>query len=147
MRVRDSDTAKADVKRTSSRILEILDVKGKVTKPGAITIPCSGYDSTEEVYRARHPWAIYNAPFNDMQKGVDRLLAEFQKDGWNIVKDGVDRSQGKSRQIIAESDGGEFGVEVRLHKASKIDGSPPMLEVTVESRCYRSPVTPTASDG
>ncbi|MER5274572.1 hypothetical protein ABT025_02315 [Streptomyces sp. NPDC002809] len=40
MKTRDSETVKADVERTSSRILEMLDLKGTVTEPGAMTPPC-----------------------------------------------------------------------------------------------------------
>lgn len=145
MKTRDSDTVKADVERTSSRILEMLDIKGEATEPGAMTLPCSGYDSAEEVYRARHPWGIYKAPFSDMQKAMNRLRVELPKGGWKIIKDGPDRSQGKSPQIIAESEGREFAVDVRLHKEVKAEESPAMLEVTVESACYRLPATPTAT--
>ncbi|WNI32641.1 hypothetical protein [Streptomyces sp. ITFR-6] len=138
MKTRDSDTVKTDTERTSSRILEILDVKGKVTETGAMTSPCSDYDSAEKIYRARHPWSIYKAPFADMKKGMDRLRVELPKDGWKIVKDGMDGTQGNSPQIIAESKGREFAVDVRLHKEVKAEDSPPLLEVTVESACYRS---------
>ncbi|MFG2674223.1 hypothetical protein [Streptomyces sp. NPDC048445] len=138
VKTRDSDTVKADVEKTSSRILEILDVKGKVTETGAMTSPCSDYDSEEEVYRQSHPWSIYRASFADMQKGMDRLRVELPKDGWKIVKDGKDGTQGNSPQIIAESKGREFAVDVRLHKEVKSEDSPPLLEVTVESACYRS---------
>lgn len=134
----DGDTVKAGVERTSSRILEVLNVKGKVTETGAMTSRCSDYESDEEVYRARHPWSIYKAPYVDMQKGMDRLRVEPPKDGWNIVQDGVDDSKAKSPQIVAESKGGEFAVDVRLHKASKFGRAPDLLEVTVESACYRS---------
>lgn len=146
MKTRDSDTVKADVERTSSRILEMLDIKGTVTETGAMTLPCAGYDSAEEVYRARHPWSVYKAPFAEMQKAMNRLRVELPKGGWKIVKDGPDRSQGKSPQIIAESEGRKFAVDVRLHKEVRAENSPPMLEVTVESRCYRSPATPTATE-
>ncbi|MER5274571.1 hypothetical protein ABT025_02310 [Streptomyces sp. NPDC002809] len=78
---------------------------------------------------------------------MNRLRVELPKGGWKIVKDGPDRSQGRSPQIIAESAGREFAVDVRLHKEVMAENSPPMLEVTVESLCYRSPVTPTASEG
>ncbi|NED93351.1 hypothetical protein G3I76_76600 [Streptomyces sp. SID11233] len=147
METRDSDTVKTDTERASSRILEMLDIKGEATEPGAMTLPCSGYDSAEEVYRARHPWGIYKVPFTDMQKAMNRLRVGLPKDGWKIIKDGRDGTQGNSPQIIAESKGREFAVDVRLHKEVKAENSPPMLEVTVESRCYRTPVTPTASEG
>ncbi|WP_406740324.1 hypothetical protein [Streptomyces atratus] len=138
MKTQDSDAVKAGVERTSSRILEILDVKGRVTETGAMTSRCSDYDSDEKVYRARHPWSIYKAPFTDMQKGMDRLRAELPKDGWKIIRDGVDGSRAKSPQIVAESKEGDFAVDVRLHRASKAGNAPDLLEVTVESACYRS---------
>ncbi len=134
---RDGDTVRAGVERASSQILDILDVKGEVTDTGAMTARCSDYDPDEEVYRARHPWSIYKAPFEDMQKGMDRLRVELPKDGWKIVRDGVDGSKAKSPQIVAESEGGEFAVDVRLHEASEIGNAPDLLEVTVESACYR----------
>lgn len=34
-------------------------------------------------------------------------------------------------------------LDVRLHKEVKAENSPPMLEATVQSRCYRLPATPT----
>ena len=136
-KTRDSDTVKADVERTSSRILEMLGVKGKVTESGAMASPCSDYDS-EEVSRARHPWSLYAAPFADMEKGMERLRVQLPKDGWTITKDGGDGTQGNSPQIIAESKGGEFAVDIRLHKAGKAEKSEDLLEVTVESACYRS---------
>ncbi|MFF9352611.1 hypothetical protein [Streptomyces sp. NPDC014734] len=138
MRTRDSDTVKAGVERASSRIAEILDVKGKVVKTGAMTSHCSDYGTDEEVYRARHPWSIHKAPFTDMQKGMDRLRVELPKDGWQIIRDGVDGSRAGSPQIVAESKGGEFAVDIRLHRASKVGNAPDLLEVTVESACYRS---------
>lgn len=138
VKTQDSDAVKAGVERTSSRILEILDVKGRVTETGAMTSRCSDYDSDEKVYRARHPWSIYKAPFTDMQKGMDRLRAELPKDGWKIIRDGVDGSRAKSPQIVAESKEGDFAVDVRLHRASKAGNAPDLLEVTVESACYRS---------
>ncbi|MEU9090306.1 hypothetical protein [Streptomyces sp. NPDC048428] len=135
---RDGDAVQADVERTSSRILEIIGVKGKVTEAGAMAAPCSDFDPAEEVNRARHPWSLYDAPFADMQRGMDRLRTELPKDGWTITKDGRDGTQGNSPQIVAESKGGEFAVDVRLHRASKAEKSEDLLEVTVESACYRS---------
>ncbi|MGW7359173.1 hypothetical protein ACWGI0_21725 [Streptomyces sp. NPDC054802] len=136
--VRASETVQADVEKTSSRILEILALKGKVTESGAMTSPCSGYETDGGVYRARHPWSVYQVPFADMQKSMDRLRGELPKDGWKIVKDGVDSSAARSPQIIAESKGREFAVDVRLHRASKEGNAPDLLEVTVESACYRA---------
>ncbi|MEU3214734.1 hypothetical protein [Streptomyces sp. NPDC006971] len=135
---RESAAVEADVEQTSSRVLEMLALKGKVTESGAATARCSGYDADERVYRARHPWSVHGAPFSDMQKAMDRLRGELPRSGWRIVKDGVDGSAAKSPQIVAESKERDFSLDVRLHRASKVGNAPDLLEVTVESACYRA---------
>ncbi|MDQ0959768.1 hypothetical protein QFZ66_003646 [Streptomyces sp. B4I13] len=75
MEVRDIDAVKAEVEQTSSRILEIMALKGKVDDAGAMIPPCANYDSSEKVYRARHPWSVYQVPVAEMEKSMDRLRA------------------------------------------------------------------------
>ncbi|MEV5975342.1 hypothetical protein [Streptomyces sp. NPDC051921] len=137
MDVRDSTTVQDDVEKTSSRVLEMLALKGKVTEAGAMIAPCSDYEDEEHVYRAHHPWSVYGVPFADMQKAFDHLRDELPKNGWRIVKDGVDGSVAKSPQIVAESSEGEFAVDVRLHRANKAENAPELIEVTVESACFK----------
>ncbi len=138
MKGRDSAEVKEDVEKASSRVLEMLALKGKVTEVGAMTARCADYDANDKIYRARHPWSVYEVPFADLQKAMDRLRGELPKNGWRVVKDGVDGSVGKSSQIIAESNGRELALDVRLHKANSSENSPDFLEVTVESACYRA---------
>jgi hypothetical protein len=135
---RDGDKVKAEVEQASSRILEIMALKGKVTDTGAMTARCTDYDSDDEVYRARHPWSVYQVSVADMEKAMDRLRDELPKKGWKIVKDGVDDSPAKSPQIVAESKDDDFAVDVRLLDESKYGDDPSLLEVTVESACYRA---------
>ncbi|MEV5158697.1 hypothetical protein [Streptomyces sp. NPDC053728] len=137
VKVQDGDTVKAGVEGVSRRILEILDNKGEVAEAGAMTARCSGCPSGEKVYRVCHPWSIYKALFADMWKGMDRLRGELPKNGRKILRDGEDGSKAKSPQVVAESNGGEFALDVRLHKASDVGNAPDLLEVTVESACYR----------
>ncbi|MEH0546250.1 hypothetical protein QA802_25210 [Streptomyces sp. B21-105] len=138
MEVRDSDAVKTEIEQESSRILEIMALKGKVTNTGAVTTPCANYDSSENVYRARHPWSVYQVPVAEMERAMDRLRAGLPEKGWTIVKDGVDGSVGKSPQIVAESKGKKFAVDVRLLDERKHGDDPSLVEVTVESACYRS---------
>jgi hypothetical protein len=138
VKVRDGDAVKAEVEQASSRILEIMALKGKVTDTGAMSTRCADYDPEEEVYRARHPWSVYQAPVADMQKAMDRLRDELPKRGWKIVKDGVDNSPAKSPQLVAQSNEDEFAVDVRLLDERKYGDDPSLIEVTVESACYRA---------
>ncbi|CAL9420196.1 hypothetical protein [Streptomyces sp. NPDC095602] len=137
MEVRDSAAVKADAKKVSSRVLDMLALKGKVTETGAMTMRCSGFDADEKVYRARHPWSVYDVPFADMRTAFDRLRDELPKNGWKIVKDGPDASVGKSPQIVAESQSADFAVDVRLHEANRAQNAPALLTVTVESACFK----------
>ncbi|MEU2250720.1 hypothetical protein [Streptomyces sp. NPDC019224] len=146
METRDKAAAVADVEQASSRILEIIDVKGKATEPGAMTMPCSDDYSQEEPYYAYHPWSLYKAPFAELEKGMNRLRAGLPKDGWKITKDGMDGTIGNSPQIVAESKGRRVMVDIRLNKEVKSEKAPAMLTVTVQSRCYRLPTTPATPE-
>ncbi|MFF6811391.1 hypothetical protein ACFZAG_16080 [Streptomyces sp. NPDC012403] len=137
MKVRDGEEVKAEVEQTSSRILEIMALKGKMTDTRAMTVRCTDYDSDEEVYRARHPWSVYQVPVPSLEEAMDRLREGLPKDGWKIVKDGVDGSRAKTPQIVAESKGKEYSVDLRLLDERKYGDDPSLIEVTVVSACYR----------
>ncbi|WP_329024159.1 hypothetical protein [Streptomyces sp. NBC_01423] len=146
METRDKDTVTAEVEQASSRILEIIDVKGKATEPGALTMPCSDDDHQEEPYYAFHPWSLYEAPFADLEKGMNRLRTGLPKEGWKITKDGMDGTIGNSPQLVAESGDRRLMVDIRLNKEVKSQKTPDMLRVTVQSRCYRVPATPATPE-
>ncbi len=138
MDVRDGETVRTRVEQESSRILEIMALKGKVTDTGALTIRCADYAADEEVYRARHSWSVYQVPVPDMEKAMSRLRDELPAKGWRVVKDGVDDSPARSPHIVAESRGQEFAVDVRLLDERKYGDDPSLVEVTVQSSCYRA---------
>ncbi|MFF2185680.1 hypothetical protein [Streptomyces sp. NPDC058155] len=135
---RNSETVRTEVKDTSSRILDMMALKGKVTETGAMTERCSDYAAEEEVYRASHPWSVYDLPVPDLEKAMDRLRTELPKAGWKIVKDGEDDTVGKSPQIVAESKGKKFAADIRLQDERKHGDDPSLIEVTVQSACYRA---------
>ncbi|MEV8423488.1 hypothetical protein [Streptomyces niveus] len=138
MEVRESETVQDEVEKTSSRILEMMALKGKVTNTGAMVSRCSDYEPEEEVYRARQPWSVYDLPVPELEKAMDRLRSELPKAGWKIVKDGVDNSVGKSPQIVAESKGRKLAVDIRLMDERKYGDDPSLIMVAVESACYKA---------
>ncbi|MFG2098169.1 hypothetical protein [Streptomyces sp. NPDC048612] len=134
--LRNLETVTENTSRTSSEILKIIDLNGKVTKPGPLPAPCSGYSG--KAYRTSHPWSVYDVPVPRMREAMDRLRRDLPKKGWKIVKDGPDRSPSKSPEIVANSKGDEFSVNIRL--LAERDDSPhtSLIEVTVESACFRT---------
>lgn len=89
--LRNLDQIKEDTKETSDDILRILDLDGKVTKPGPLPASCSEY--SEKAYRASHPWSVYDAPVAQMKEAMERLGRNLPKHGWTIVKDGRTESR------------------------------------------------------
>ncbi|MFE2977838.1 hypothetical protein [Streptomyces sp. NPDC059258] len=128
--VRASSEVQDEVEKISSSILEILSLKAKMTEAGAMISPCE-----EGTYRAHHPWGVYGPPAKDLGEAMDRLRSQLPKNGWKIVKDGPDDSQGKSPQIVADSADGKFSVDARFHDRQSDD--PAQLEITVQSACFR----------
>ncbi|MFE5841436.1 hypothetical protein ACFQ7N_07265 [Streptomyces niveus] len=137
MEARESETVQDEVEKTSSRILEMMALKGKVTDTGAMVSRCSDYDPEEEIYRARQPWSVYDLPVSELEKAIGRLREELPKAGWKIVKDGVDGTAAKSQQIVAESKGKKFAADIRLMDRRKYSDSPSLIMVAVESACYK----------
>ncbi|MGW7573488.1 hypothetical protein [Streptomyces sp. NPDC054765] len=136
LKVRGAEEIKESTEKTSSEILDLIGLKGKVTKPGPFTMPCSGQSGG--VYRAHHPWSLYGVPVDDMKQAMDRLRKGLPKKGWKIVKDGFDGSPSKAPQIVANSKGEEFSVDIRLHDERKYGNDPSLIEVTVESACFKT---------
>ncbi|MFI6701746.1 hypothetical protein ACIBJC_22740 [Streptomyces sp. NPDC050509] len=140
---RDGKQVQKGTENASSQILDMMDLKGKVTESGALILRCSDYSPEDEVYRARHPWSLRNIPIEEMKNAMDRLREELSKNGWNIVKDGPDDTVGKAPQIVANSKNGEFSADIRLLDNRKYGDDPSLIEVTVVSKCYKS--SPEAS--
>ncbi|WP_405822406.1 hypothetical protein OG705_21300 [Streptomyces sp. NBC_00838] len=138
MEVRDGDSVSTEVEGASSRILEMMALKGKVTESGAKVSRCSDYEPEDEVYRARQPWSVYDLPVPELEKAMDRLRQELPKAGWTIVKDGTDGTPAKAPQIIAESKGREFAADIRLMDQRKYGDDPSLILVAVESACFRA---------
>lgn len=123
-----------ETSKTSSKILKIIDLNGKVTKPGPLPAPCSGY--SKKAYRISHPWSVYGVPVPQMKEAMDRLKRDLPKNGWKVTKDGPDASPSKSREIIANSEGNKFSVTIRLLDEPAGSTNPSLIEVTVESACF-----------
>ncbi|MER0480794.1 hypothetical protein ABR737_21025 [Streptomyces sp. Edi2] len=135
-KVRSAEENKESTKRASSEILGLIALKGKLAESGPFTMPCSGYSGG--VYRDHHPWSLYDVPIDDMKEAMDRLRKGLPRKGWKIVKDGFDGSPSKAPQIVANSKGEEFSVDIRLHDQRKYGKDPSFIEVTLESACFKT---------
>ncbi|MFF8789991.1 hypothetical protein [Streptomyces sp. NPDC015125] len=136
LKLRNLADVKEETRNSSDKILKLIDLRGKVTEPGPSIAPCSEYSG--DVYRASHPWSLYDVPVAEMKKAMDRLRGNLPKNGWKIVKDGPDKSPAKTPEIIANSKGNEFSVKVRLLAEPAGSKHTSLIAVTVESACFRT---------
>ncbi|WP_233636360.1 MULTISPECIES: hypothetical protein [unclassified Streptomyces] len=135
--VRVSSEVQDEVEGVSSSILNILSLKAKTTEAGAMVTSCEGGN-----YRAHHPWSLYGASSEELGNAMGKLRSQLPAKGWEIVKDGPDDTQARNAQIIADSPGGDFSLNARLHEER--NGNPAQLEVTVQSACFRPESTATS---
>lgn len=136
--VRNTEQVKEEVGGLSSRVLEMLGVKGKVTEPGPDVEPCerSASDSAD-YYKVSHPWSLYGVDNKELQKGMENLGRDLPNQGWKVVKNGKDASKNQNPEILAVHLKTRSQLEATWLKG--LDGHEPLIEVTVYSKCFLEP--------
>ncbi|MEU9864491.1 hypothetical protein AB0D99_26815 [Streptomyces sp. NPDC047971] len=135
--VRDGAQMLAGAQRTSSQVLDMIGLKGKVTDGPPLPLPCEGYEA--EVERVDHPWSIYDLPYEELERAYARMRTTLPAKGWKITQDGPDESAAKTPTLRADAPDGDYAVELRLmdnrkHPTAKTEA---LISLTVVSRCFR----------
>ncbi|KUJ64262.1 hypothetical protein ACZ90_56725 [Streptomyces albus subsp. albus] len=128
----------------SSRLLEMLHIKGKVTDLSPAAGPCEvGGLEGAEFRSVRHPWSLYGPDNSTLEKGMRNLVERLPRQGWKVVRNGPDSSKNRNQEILA--------VHLRTHTQAEVtwmkglDGHTPIISFAVYSRCFRDPDAPGAS--
>ncbi|MFF9401780.1 hypothetical protein [Streptomyces sp. NPDC014744] len=136
-KARATQEVKDEVGGLSSRVLEMLRVKGKATESGPAVSPCdSSSGAAKNTYRVRHPWSVYGVGNEVMAKGMENLREELPRQGWKIEKSGPDGSENKNPEILAVHLKTRTQLEATWLKGQ--DGHEPLIEVSLYSRCFRA---------
>lgn len=128
-----------ETEEVSSRILKLIDLKGKTTQVGALADECPGYPESTNAFRARHDWSVYNVPKSDLEEAMDRLRKGLPDQGWDIGKDGPNNSRNRNPEILAKHLKTGYLLEVTLMLRSEQDSAPSLIAVSVMSPCYKAP--------
>ncbi|WP_431042400.1 hypothetical protein ACQUSR_11105 [Streptomyces sp. P1-3] len=131
------DEARSKTKEVSSRILEMIDIKGKVTEPGPGVSRCEEGSGGAELYKTRHPWSVYGISDESVERGMGNLRKRLPGKGWKIVKDGKANSKAQDPEIVAENKKEQFAVHFLGEKGTATGD--PMISVDVVSACFRAP--------
>ncbi|MCG0288525.1 hypothetical protein [Streptomyces sp. PSAA01] len=125
----------------SSEIFDVIDLRGKTSKPGPSVARCSGQDE-EKFYKINHAWSLWGVPVKDMKQAMARLKEDLPQKGWKIVKYGPDKSPSKSPELIADSIKKQFSVSIHLYDESDKSGSKApksLIYVLMTSNCFQVP--------
>ncbi|MFR9800379.1 hypothetical protein ACL02U_31445 [Streptomyces sp. MS06] len=131
---RNSHTVEDEVSSLSSRVLDMLKVKGKVTEPGAYTTHCSDDDPSKGFW-VRHPWSLYGLDNAELGEGFANLKRSLPDNGWKITMEGNDGSRNKNPEVKAVHEKTHTQLDVSWLKG--LDGNTPLLDVTVYSQCFK----------
>ncbi|MEU6932383.1 hypothetical protein AB0A05_24870 [Streptomyces sp. NPDC046374] len=134
---RDRTQMEQGTQATSSRLFDLIGLKGKTTEPGPGPLPCEGYE--DGTIQMIHPWSIYDLPFEELEKGYATMRTTLPKEGWKVVSDGPAANRAKTPTIVADSPDGDYSAELQLVDRRKDPTAKTkfVLSVTVVSRCFQ----------
>ncbi|WP_030896280.1 hypothetical protein [Streptomyces sp. NRRL F-5053] len=133
---RDQTEADDQTKRVSSEILDLIPVKGEVSKPGPRVTPCGDKD-TDKFFQLLHTWTL-TPEAKDRPKlaaAMKSLKKSLPEHGWEIKSFARDSSRNRNLALVADHDKKKFSVNI-VHFAKD---DPAKLTVRVISGCYQVP--------
>ncbi|WTO35461.1 hypothetical protein OG399_14260 [Streptomyces achromogenes] len=129
-----SRDAAAEVQKASSRLYDLIGVKGRASE-GSPGVQDCGDKDRETYFRIFHKWSFYPASADDLDVAMRNLREGLPKQGWKIVEYGPDSSANKNLTLIADNDGQKAGVHITQMKKR----NPPKLSLMLVSGCYQVP--------
>ncbi|MFE6778275.1 hypothetical protein [Streptomyces sp. NPDC057702] len=143
---RYGDEVEQEIAALSGELLDVLQAKGEVTKPGPMAGPCRVSAADAEMYRSvRHPWSFYGVDNKVLESAMDNLAKGLPDRGWKIVKNGPDASKNRNPEILAVHLKSRTQAEITWRKG--LQGREPLISFAVYSRCFRDPDRSTRPAG
>ncbi|MBB5120857.1 hypothetical protein [Streptomyces eurocidicus] len=137
--VRAVRPAEDEVNAISSQLLDWMGVKGKVTESGAMAGTCDAVDPDFQThYSVEHPWSVYDLTSGTFEQAMQNLREKLPRNGWEITRDGLTKSQARNPEIVAVNRKTHHGVHIEWTR-SRSGKLPKLITVDVGSRCYKAP--------
>ncbi|MFF8789984.1 hypothetical protein [Streptomyces sp. NPDC015125] len=136
---RNISEVRGEAREISSVVLDVIDLKGQVSKPGPGVLSCADKDS-DKSYAIHHPWSLTGVPVEGMKKAMERLRNNLPGKGWRIASYGPDVSPSKSIELVADSTKKKFSIRIRLlDRTKRADpGSlKALISVDLTSACFQ----------
>lgn len=140
--VRETRSSMDEAGKLSSRLYDLMRLKGKVTPPGPILDVCGDMDA-DRYYKVRHTWSVYGRSDASLTKAWERLEEALSGNGWKITGRGRESDAYKTPYLQADSREKKFTVRVTLelvpegHTPAKGEESGIMFSLA--SACFQVP--------
>ncbi|MEU2563461.1 hypothetical protein ABZ626_29575 [Streptomyces longispororuber] len=128
-----SDAAHA-MKKVSSGLHDLINIKGKASDNFPNVMKCSGKDAKTH-FRIYHPWSFSPASASDLDDVMEHLKRELPKHGWKVVGYGPNASKNRSLTLTADNEKEKVSVKI----VSMTKSHPPLLSLDLVSGCYKVP--------
>lgn len=137
---RQQEEIDENTKKVSSQILDLLTLKGKVSRPGPGSLPCEN-KARDKYFQMLHSWNVIppKGQSAGIEEAVEDLKKSLPKQGWEIKSFGRDSSPNRNLSLTADHDKKKFSVNV----VGQVKDKQPKLVVRVISACYKVPAGET----
>ncbi|MEU8955836.1 hypothetical protein AB0C93_16195 [Streptomyces sp. NPDC048518] len=137
--VRQVQAVENEVNSISSRILDVMGIKGKTEGSGSMISACDAIDpDMKNYYTVAHPWSIYDLQEGTFEQAMQNLRDQLPKMGWQITKDGPTKSLAKNPEIVAVDNKSHHTVTIEWAK-NRSGKLKELISIDVGSRCYKAP--------
>ncbi|WP_340557642.1 hypothetical protein [Streptomyces sp. GSL17-111] len=131
------------ISTTSSELLDMTALKGKVSEPGPGLTRCSDRDPSR-FFKVRHTWNLSGPPIEDLSASLDTVRKTLPKQGWVIESYGPNKSQERSLTLVANHSKKKVGLNIQLWEENASNGRP-LLLFSLTSACHEAPTGSTVS--
>ncbi|MFF2377143.1 hypothetical protein ACFVUW_22435 [Streptomyces xiamenensis] len=133
--VKSIEDARVETREISSRVLDIVAVRGDVSEPGPGVDVCGDDPDSDVLYKMYHSWSVSGVARDVLEEGMGRARRDLPEEGWNIVEDGEKNNANRSPRILFEHDEVQYAINMTLFGSA----DDPLLSVSLVSGCFRTP--------
>ncbi|WP_327287953.1 hypothetical protein [Streptomyces sp. NBC_01198] len=92
---------KVQVSELSSAVLDMVQVKGRVSEGGPMELPWDQGEDPDAFHNVTHLWSLRGVDESALEGGMAALAQRLPENGWHVVRNGPDSSRNRNQEILA----------------------------------------------
>jgi hypothetical protein len=127
---------KAQVAGLSSAVLDMVQVKGRVSEGGPMELPWDQGEDPDQFHNVTHLWSLHGVDESALEEGMAALAQRLPENGWHVVRNGPDSSRNRNQEILATHLATHIQLEATFERNT--DLGDPLIFFCVYSRFFIS---------